>query len=130
MRFNGNLLLEDGAIKTISELIVAAMTARTYESARSKTDAVNRMNPAIVAEGFIKPTGQAIYSIDAFKGVRNGVADSTVWNAGDFTALPGGGETLEADISRHFNGGEDLASTVLYNGSGVDVTIYVDLFTA
>jgi hypothetical protein len=125
IQFNGVVLLESGAFKTIQELIQAAIEARDYDTPTQKAEAKSRMNPCIVGEGFIRPAAD-VYMSDAYKGVRNGVVDQSAWAAGDFTQSPGGGETLAADVSRHFSNGVHLGGRVLYN-AGADVQIFVDV---
>ena len=127
IQFNGSVQLPNNSPKTIAELIVAAIAARAYTSAQAKTDARNRLNPAIVREGFMVAVGTNVYMSDAYKGVTNGVVDAGVWAAGDFTATPGGGELLLAGDNRHFNNGVDLGSRVLFQASGAPVTLYFDI---
>jgi hypothetical protein len=123
--FNGNLEIENGAFKTLGELIRAAVGNRTGISAAAVAAEQSRWRCAVIGEGFLRPADGDLYSIDAFKGVVSGVAVQADWNAADFTKSPGGGEPLAADISRHFDHGTSADSLVLYNGSGATVHIYI-----
>lgn len=121
--FNGSLLIADGEFKTIGELIRAAIDARDLTAAQKSAEK-SRWRCAVVEEGFLKPAG-TLYMLDAYKGVVNGVATQADWQATDFTQVPGGGEPLDADLSRHFDRKTPLDSLVLYNMTGSDVTVYV-----
>lgn len=120
--------LTGGEFRTWQELIIAAIDARTFVAMPGMTAVqVKAAYKAWfiakhAAETFINPAAN-IYMIDAFKGVLNGVTTQATWAAGDFTAVPGGGELL-TEGKRHGHKFE-LGSRVVY--SAVDVTIYLDV---
>lgn len=136
--FNGSTVLANGAIKTLQELIVAAITARgvvpaagaVYPTAKSKTDALNRMvGNRSLAEGIIRPMGD-VYMMDVPGGVLNGAVntnDGVTLAAAAFTASPGGGDLVLANQVKSLFKGLDSGSRVFYNGSGADVVIYIDV---
>lgn len=109
---------------TAHELILAAVTARTYATAAQKADAIRRISAGGPAgEIFVRPAAD-VYMMDAYKKVTNGVCDTTSpLVAGDFTALPGGGIVLGADISRRVGNGADLKHRVFFQASGGAVRV-------
>lgn len=131
-RFNGSAVLPDDTPLTAQQLIQAAIEARTYPSAKQKSDAKRRWTSVVSGGGFFRPQGN-VYTIDAYKGVRNGIvindeSDDPIWIEADFTASPGGGEIVEGGTSRYFDKEIDFGHTVLYQHSGADVVIYFNVF--
>lgn len=126
-QFSGSVSLPNNTPMTIGELVQAAIAARTYPTAQAETDAINRANPLIVGEGFVRPKVTDVWMIDAYKGVRNGVVIAADWAAGDFTMVPGGAQQLIAEESTHFNNGVDLATRVLFQDSGAAVVLHIDV---
>lgn len=125
--FNGSIVLPHNTVKTLRELIREAIAARTHASAAHESDALLPFGGGTIREGFIRPTAD-VYMMDAYKGVQAGEAVAADWTTpDDFTDAPGGGDLLAADTDKHFNHGVDLGNRVLYQNSGGDVTIYVDM---
>lgn len=127
--FIGSVSLPNDSPKTIQELIQAAISARTYPGAagaQQKYDAASRITNLVAEEGFMIPAGD-VYMIDAYKGNLNGVAVAASWVGADFTGVPGGGIVISGGISRHFNHGAALGSRVLYQNSGADMAIELDV---
>lgn len=128
-QYSGTIILHSNAPATIAELIVAAVKNRSYANAAAQGEDVSRLNPCVVDDGFIKPITADVLMLDSFKGTRNGavVAGSGALAGGDFTASPGGGLILPAGDSRHFSKSTDLGTRVLYQSTGGDVAIEVDV---
>lgn len=126
IQVNTSIVLANNTVKTILELLQAAIAARTYPSQPQEDAEVSHYGGGVhINEGFFRPVGSDVYMMDAYKGVLNGVADATLL-AADFTNAPGGGELVTADTEKHFNFGLDLGSRVLFQNSGGNVTIYLD----
>jgi hypothetical protein len=128
--FNGSVKIIGGEFRTYQELIDAALAARTYsadgdEDTAIKTRFRNAFNATVAAEVFTNPQGE-IYTMDAFKGVRNGVTDQAAWDAGDFTAEPGGGEKVsQGKLNPGVFARFQLGNRVIYAED--DTVIYLDI---
>lgn len=134
--FNGNVVLPDDTPMTYQQLILAAIAARTYSATgavntREKAAATSRFTATPVAELSCWPRGD-IYIMDAFKGVRNGAVIAGQLLEADFTLSPGGGQIIVAtqgkDYASGFHAnGVDIGSRVVYQHSGADVVIDLDV---
>lgn len=129
--FNGRLFIAAGEFKTIGELIRTAIAARVYSIIPStQTRQVEHMQGAMRGtesiETRIVPENN-IYMADAWKGNNNGVIDQAQWDAGDFTASPGGGELLDGGVERLFMNRIGLDSRIVY--AAADSYIDIDVTT-
>jgi hypothetical protein len=121
IRFTGSAQITPGQIKTLSELIEAAIGARaldTEHTAAVRTSNASRFKNANIQEGSIRTEGGQVYVMDRWRNAHI---------AGDFTAIPGGGVPLSDGSERHLTSGESTGSTVIYNGEAVNVTLYIDV---
>lgn len=132
--FYGSLKNPAGERHTLSELVAAAINARTYVSAQAKADALSRFRNVTVCNVAITPKDGTIYLMDAYKGVSNGIVNPALLVAGDFTAEPGGGIPLEVDAgppvvntdpARNRFACMSLSSTVVY--SVADEVFYLEV---
>jgi hypothetical protein len=129
MGFTGDVKLAANQIKTIRELVQAAINTRTYPNAAAKQAAFDRV-PTEVSELYITPRTAALLLIDAYAGVLNG----TVSNKGDgvtldttyFTVDTNGGNAVSAakDVGRYYRK-KNIGNLVVYSGA-VDAFIEVD----
>ena len=124
--FRGSIKNLAGERRTLSELVAAAITARTYPTAQAKTDALSRFKNVIVCNVMIKPKAGTIYLMDGYKGVANGVVTAASLASGDFTAEPGGGIPIaNTDPTRAYFERISLSNTVVY--SAADEVVYLDI---
>lgn len=132
--FNGSVVLPNNTPLTLQQLIAAAITARTYPAGATGAEqaAIDRFGGGLLArQSIIRPLGD-IYMLDAYAGVLNGVVsanDGVVLAAGHFTAEPGGGELLQANMEKTLADGVAPGSRVLFQNTGGDVVIYLDIST-
>lgn len=132
--FNGSVVLPDNTPLTLQQLIAAAITARTYPAGATNAEqaAIDRFGGGLLSrESIIRPLGD-IYMMDAYAGVLNGTVsnnDGVTLAAGHFTAEPGGGELLAANMVKNLSNGVSPGSRVLFQNTGGDVVIYVDIST-
>lgn len=130
-QLNTTLKVLAGTIKTYEELIMTALDARTY-SADADLNASRKAQQkswfkggAMVAQVSMKPDVN-VYSIDAFKGNRNGVIDQAAWTLpDDVTDQPGGGELCEGGVLKTFPNYFGLSSRAIY--AAADAVIFFDV---
>lgn len=126
MNFNGSVKIAAGTFKTWQELIIAAVTARTYASADEEARVVSMWKGQIAAYMRFNPAAN-IYTADAWKGNVNGTITQSAWAAGDFTGSPGGGELFASGAEYEIRQPVALANRVVYAVG--DTTIYLDVTT-
>lgn len=124
----GAATLPNDTPMTFLELALSIINARTFdadagENTARKNAALSRARPLFAGEVFIEPSDN-IYMVDAYKGVTNGVVVGADWADADFTA---GGAVLAAGVSRRIGNGANLNERVVYQNSGADVTVYLEI---
>lgn len=117
--FQGKVKILAGEFRTLQELILAALGARTFNSnadlnAKQKAHAQSMWTATFSIHTKIKPATN-VYLLDAYKGNTNGVIDQTKWAAADVTvADQGGGELLEGGIEHEIYERIGVASKLIY----------------
>lgn len=124
MIFNGQVKITGGQFKTWYQLIIAAIAARDWDSQEQEDAAVSRWRQAICTHIRFKPDVN-MYTIDAFKGIINGVVTQADWAAGDFTASPGGGMLFEGGIEYGPYSDVELMNTVVYAAADTVIMLNV-----
>lgn len=133
MTFNDYVTLTDNVPQTIMELILARIAEWTMstdgaENTALKAQYTSSWRVFTVAHCIIRPESDIVMGT-AHRNVRNGVVDQTAWVAGDLTnAEPLSGGTGEKSLNSP-NGGNtvDIGSRVLFQNSGGDVKVWLDV---
>lgn len=129
LTFNGRVKITGGTFKTWQELIIAAITARTYVSAEAKARDLSMWRGAVAQ--YVKFTPLLnVYIANSWKGNVNGVLTQSAWAAGDMTASPGGGKPLDGGIEYIFGAGTrvELANRMVYAAADTEIDLDVTCF--
>lgn len=125
MTFQGRVKILAGTFKTWQQLIIAAVTARTYVSAEAKTRDISMWRSQVTSKFVFKAIAGNIYTVNAWKGNNNGTVDQAAWAAGDFTASPGGGSLFDGGVE-YKRDRVSLAHEIVYAAADTEIDLDVE----